>query len=270
MNQKLDVPTVFERILQVYRDQFGLLIPAALVLFVPLAILNGLFLTTGNILGALLAAVVGAIGTYWFQGMVVEATHDILDGRRDHTIGSLFGSVAPVLLPLIGAGILAGLGIGLGLILLIVPGLFLLTIWAVLAPVIVVERKPVFEAFGRSRELVRGSGWPVFGVIVVLFLLQVVAGGVISAIFRSIADNFAGYALGDLVVRVLISPLSALAAAVMFFELKRLKGEPAIPGAAQPPAGPAEPSVQPAPATQPTEEQPTEERPPPPPPASPA
>jgi hypothetical protein len=243
MNEKLDVGTVLQRVLDVYKSQFGLLIPAALILFVPVAVLNGLIATGGGILAALVAAVLGVVGTFWYQGMVVEATEDILDGRRDHTIGSLFSSVTPVLLPLIGAGLLAGIAIGIGFLLIIVPGLFLLTIWAVLAPSIVAEKRGVFEAFGRSRELVRGHGWQVFGVIVVLFLLQLVVGGVVQAIFRSASDTFAVYTIADLVVRVLIAPLSALAAAVMFFELKRLHGEPATgaPDAGAPAAPPAAP-----------------------------
>ena len=40
----------------------------------------------------MVAIIIGAIATYWFQGMVVEAAHDILDGRRDHTVGSLLSS----------------------------------------------------------------------------------------------------------------------------------------------------------------------------------
>ena len=38
MNTKLDTARVFERIFEIYRDQFTLLIPAALVVFVPVAI----------------------------------------------------------------------------------------------------------------------------------------------------------------------------------------------------------------------------------------
>ena len=58
------------------------------------------------------------------------------------------------------AGILAGIAIGIGLLfLLFAPGLFLLTIWAVLAPVIVIERVGAIESFGRSRGLVRGERW---------------------------------------------------------------------------------------------------------------
>lgn len=224
MNQKLDVARVFERIFQIYRDQFTLLIPAALVVFVPVAIISGLIYAGDiSIIGVLIIAALATIATYWFQGMVVEAAQDILDGRRDHTVGSLLQSVTPVIGPLIIVGILAGIAIGIGLILLIVPGLILLTIWAVVAPVVVLERKGALDSFGRSRELVRGNGWQVFGVIVVLFLLQVIVSQVIQAIADGISDSFASYAVADLIVRLLVAPLSALAAAVLYFELRGQK-----------------------------------------------
>lgn len=224
MNQKLDVARVFERIFQIYRDQFTLLIPAALVVFVPVAIISGLVYAGDiSIFGVLIIAALATIATYWFQGMVVEAAQDILDGRRDHTVGSLLRSVTPVIGPLIVVGILAGIAIGIGLILLIVPGLFLLTIWAVVAPVVVLERKSALESFGRSRELVRGNGWQVFGVIVVLFLLQLIVTQVVQAIADGISDSFASYAVADLIVRLLVAPLSALAAAVLYFELRGRK-----------------------------------------------
>ena len=41
MNAKLDTARVFERIFEIYRDQFTLLIPAALLVFVPVAIISG-------------------------------------------------------------------------------------------------------------------------------------------------------------------------------------------------------------------------------------
>lgn len=254
MNGKLDVARVFERIFEIYRDQFTLLVPAALVVFVPVAIISGLIYAGGvGILGALIVAAIGTIATFWFQGMVVEAARDILDGRRDHTVGSLVRAAIPVIGPLVVAGILAGIGIGLGLLLLIVPGLFLLTIWAVLAPVIVIERKDAMSSFGRSRELVRGHGWQVFTVIVILFLLQFIVTALIQALANSIADSVVGYSLADLIVRLLVAPLSALAAAVLYFELKALRGEPVLdtgPGGEIPPTGepvPAPPPPPPAP-----------------------
>jgi hypothetical protein len=230
MIEKLDVGSVLSRTFEMYRDQFTLLIPAALVLFVPVGLIDGLLYSEGGVLLSLAATALAVIATFWYQGMVVEAARDILDGRRDHTIASLFSSVTPVLAPLIGAGILAGIGIAIGFVLLIIPGLFLLTIWAVLAPVIVLERTGVFQAFGRSRQLVKGHGWQVFGVLVVLFLIFFVVRILVSALIGGIADSFAGFAIADLIVNVLTVPISALAASVIYFQLKRLHGEP-IPGA---------------------------------------
>jgi hypothetical protein len=251
MNTKLDTGRVFERVFQIYGEQFTLLIPAALLLFIPVAILNGIVLTGGGVLAALITAAISVIATYWYQGMVVEAVVDILDGRRDHTVGSLFSSASPFIWPLFAAGVLAGIGIAIGLILLIVPGLFLLTIWAVIVPVIVVEKSGVLDSFGRSRGLVRENGWRVFGVIVVLFLLQAVVGGILQAVAGSITDSFAGYAVADLIVRTLIVPLSAIAATVMFVELRRIKGEPLAEDTTAEPAplsaAPESPAAPPAP-----------------------
>jgi len=266
MNAKLDTARVFERILEIYRSQFTLLIPAALLVFVPVAIVSGLIYAGDmGILGALIVAAISTIATYWFQGMVVEAARDILDGRRDHSVGTLVRSVTPVLGTLIVAGILAGIAIGFGLLLLIVPGLFLLTIWAVIAPVVVIEQTGAIEAFGRSRELVRGSGWQVFGVIVVLFLLQFILTAVIQALANSVSDSVGGYAVADLIVRLVVAPLSALAASVIYFELKALRGEPVLargeggelrpvgPPAGGPAPTPAEPPAPPpGPAPPPT------------------
>jgi len=169
MNAKLDTGRVFERIFQIYGNQFTLLFPAALVLFIPVAIVDGLLYSGGGALAYILASVIAAIASYWYQGMVVEAVVDILDGRRDQTVGGLFSSASPFIWPLIAAGILAGLGVAIGLVLLIVPGLILLTWWAVIIPTIVIDKTGVFPAFGRSRQLVRDNGWRVFGVLVVLF-----------------------------------------------------------------------------------------------------
>jgi hypothetical protein len=188
-------------------------------------------ISTDNEGAALLLAAVGLaaamIGATWLQGAFVYAVQDARDGTFDSTIGEVFSRVASSVASLVGAGLLAGLGIALGLIALVVPGLFLLTIWAVIAPVIVIERKGAFESFGRSRELVRGNGWQVFGVIVIFFLIFIAIGivfGVIGAVLGDAGEVILGY-IGS----VLTAPLVALAAAVLYFELKRVK-EPAAPG----------------------------------------
>jgi ABC-type multidrug transport system fused ATPase/permease subunit len=236
MTHKLDVAGVLNRVFNLYGHQAGVLLPAALIVFLPVAILHGLVGTAGG--GALLmlvAAALSLVGNVWYQGVVVEAVSDMQDGRRDFSVGQLFRSVSPVIGALLVAGLLAGVGIAIGLVLIIVPGLILLTWWALIAPAIVIERAGVIDSFGRSRELVRGNGWQVFGVIIVVFLVQAVVSAIFQGIGVGIAHNFVGYGLANLVAHVLTAPLSALAAAVMFFELR---AEPAVEGTPTPAAEP--------------------------------
>ena len=132
--------------------------------------------------------------------------------------------------PLLVAGFLGGLAIGIGFVLLIVPGLFLLTIWALIAPVIVIERKGAIESFGRSRALVQRSRLAgVRGAGGAAPAQARARARVVAAILIAIADSVVGYVAADLITNVLIAPLSALAAAVIYFELRRLHGETDLP-----------------------------------------
>ena len=107
----------------------------------------------------ILGFAIAVIGTTWLQGAFVYAVRDARDGSFDSTLGDVFARVSPAVIPLLVAGLLAGLGIAIGFVLLVIPGLFLLTIWAVIGPVIVVEGTGALDSFGRSRALVRGYGW---------------------------------------------------------------------------------------------------------------
>jgi hypothetical protein len=216
---------VIGRAFQIYRDQIGVLLPAALVVFAVDAVVR--WLLDDGVL-RLVAVVVSLVLGTLYEGMVVQLVRDVQDGRRDNTVGELFSSVSPVLVPLILVSILAGLGIGIGFILIIVPGLILLTFWSVVAPVMVIERPGVIEAFGRSRELVRGYGWSVFGTIVLVFLLVIAA---------SIAAALIGLALGDVgrailswIFDALTQPVAALTSSVLYFTLLQVRG----PGEAPP------------------------------------
>lgn len=219
MTRRLDTAAIFERLFQVYGAQFTLIVPAALIVFAPVALLVAII--EPNSAGAqAVTQLISLIATVWLQGMVIEAVSDIQDGRRDFTIPGLFASVMPMLGSLILVGVLAGLGILVGLVLFIVPGLVLLTWWAVVAPVVVLERRPALEAFGRSRELVRGNGWRVFGVIVVVFLIQAVLSSLLVLLFGG-GDSRVGAGLGTLVSNAISAPISAIAASLVYLELRR-------------------------------------------------
>jgi hypothetical protein len=238
MERKLSVGETISEAFSIYRDQAAVLLPVAFWLFLGAAVVEEL--TAEELSLFWIALVVSlAVGTL-YQGMVVGLVNDVQDGRRDSSVGELMRSVLPVLWPLIGAGILAALGIAGGLILLIVPGLYLLTIWAVIAPVIVVERRRVFDAFGRSRHLVKGHGWTVFGTVLVAFLITAVAGIAFGAIAEALAEGVVTRIVFSVLASTLTAPIAALVAAVLYFRLRAIHGEqqqqPAAEGLAAPEA----------------------------------
>lgn len=179
----------------------------------------------------LIAATAGVIGFFWVQGALVEVVRDVREGRADRTVGEIYQAVGPRLPALIVGGILAGLGIAVGLVLLIVPGLFLLTIWSMLVAVIVIEGRSAGEAFGRSREIVRGHGWEVFGLIIVTFVIVAVASGVISLLFAPLPDFFDIW-LGSLVGHSITVPFAAAALTTAYFQLTAPEPAGAAPSSA--------------------------------------
>ncbi len=201
------------RIWTIYLDQSWVLIGTALVLY---ALQFVVFLLLPGAAGLILLILFGAVSIL-YQGMVVKLVHDVQDGRRDNSVGDLLRSVQPVFWPLLGVSILFGLGVGIGFVLLIIPGLILIVIWAVVAPVTVLERPGVFAAFGRSRELVRGNGWNVFVVVALVFL----AVAVISLAAGLIASTLGplGRALVQWAVNAALAPVTALSASVLYFAL---------------------------------------------------
>jgi hypothetical protein len=241
MKNKLDVGGTLSEVFSIYGANAGVLLPVAFWLFLVVAILNGI--ADSSLLLLLVASVAGIAAGTLYQGMVVNLVRDVQDGRRDFSAGELLSSATPFIMPLIGAGILAGIAIGIGLIVFIVPGLILLTIWAVIAPTIVVEKSPVMASFGRSRELVRGNGWNVFGAIVVAFLIVIIGGIVFTAIAASIADGPLLRIVFSALASTITAPISALVAAVIYFRLRTIEGTPEQPLATGPDA-PAPPPDQ--------------------------
>jgi len=171
-----------------------------------------------GIFWGLIAALVGIVGYFWVQTALVETVRDVRDGRADRTIGETFSTVQPRLPAAIAAGILAAIGIAIGFLLLIIPGLYLLTIWSMLIPVIVIEERGAGEAFTRSREVVRGNGWAVFGLILVTFLLVAVASIVIRLVFAPLPE-FLDVWLGSLVAHSVTVPFAAAALTTAYFRL---------------------------------------------------
>jgi hypothetical protein len=217
---------------RLYTKFFRRFFVIALIVYLVVNLLNaviGSLVGHGAGIAALLALVslmISIVGTFWLQGALVYAVSDVRDGRIDTTVSQVFERIQPLLGTLIPAGLLAGLGIAVGLILLIVPGLVLLTWWCLIVPVIVLEGRQIGDSFTRSRELVRGHGWTVFGVVVISGILVAVASGIIESIF-SFLGSFLRYWIGGAIASALVGPFFAVALTLMYYELVGREAMPA-------------------------------------------
>lgn len=213
----VDAGRVIRETFSLYKDHFGPLILIAAAIFVVTGLVQGLLADNGGWAAQLVSSAVNLAAIALYTGFVVKLVEDVRDGRRDFTAGELFSAGSRSAITLVLNGILRGIAITVGFFLLIVPGLYLLTIWAVTSPAIVAERCGVIESFGRSRELVRGEGWSVFLTIFLAFLITVGVTAVALAIGSGL--GVAGLIILGIIASTLTAPIGALVAAVMFFDL---------------------------------------------------
>ncbi len=234
-----------------YKKQWRHLIPIALVVYAILGVVSILLTWALGWLGALLGAFVSLLGVFWLQAALVEAVADVRDGRADMSISETFAQGRAHLGSVLVAGLLAAVAITIGLILLIVPGLFLMTIWCLIVPVIVLESRSAGESFGRSRELVRGDGWNVFGLIVLVFLILIGA-GIILGLLLSWLPGWLGSYIQSVVSNSITAPFVAVALTLVYFELRGREApeateapmeQPAVDAAPDEPAPPEQPAA---------------------------
>ncbi|MDQ3822721.1 MAG: hypothetical protein M3321_05720 [Actinomycetota bacterium] len=215
-----------------YKAHWRHLLAISFTVYVALALISAVLTAALTWLGALIAALVSIVGLFWVQGALVRAIDDVRDGRADLSLGETFARVKPQLAAIVVAGILAGIGVFLGLLLLIVPGLVLMTWWVLIIPVIVLEGTSAGTSFGRSRELVRGYGWRVFGVIVLTILLLIGFGIVLGLVLTPLADWLQSF-VSNIVSGGLTAPFIALTWTLLYYRLRQARSAAA---AVPPPA----------------------------------
>jgi hypothetical protein len=207
---------------EMYKAHWRHLIPIAFVVYILISLLALLLVVLLGWVGVAIGAFVAVAGVFWIQGALVIAVDDVRDGRADLSIRETLDRVRPRLNTLTLAGLLAALGITAGFLLLIVPGLVLLTLWLLIVPAIMLEGCGVFASFGRSRELVSGHGWNVFGVIVVTIAI-LIAVNIGVSIVEGVLDSRWVSLLLDIASQTATAPFLALAWTITYYELRGLK-----------------------------------------------
>jgi hypothetical protein len=235
-----------------YKRFAGHFLLIAFVIYLVAAAIVALLSLAGAV-GTFIGVLISIIAGFLVQAALVKAVQDVRDGRADLNLGETVSAALPYLGAVIGASILAGIGIAIGFALIIVPGLILLTFWSLIVPSIVVGGEGVFGAFRKSWRTVRGYAWHVFGTYVLVFLILIVFYIVLGLILYAlpiVARNF----ISNIVSGTLVAPFLALVVTLIYYRLTTAHTTPAAepawppspgPGGTQPGPG----GVQPGPGT---------------------
>jgi hypothetical protein len=131
------------------------------------------------------------------------------------------------------AVLLAGLATLAGFVMFALPGIWLAVVLYFASQAVVAEDRAPLEALRRSRELVTGQWWRVFGIGLLFSVMIGVVGGTIAIGAQGAADAsgrqifmLAGTMLGDVVT----VGFTAVAGTLVFFDLRsRQEGSPPAP-----------------------------------------
>jgi len=258
---------LLDELFRLYRRHFSLIVGVALVVALPglvwtlvtgvyrlnSASYTNLFTTTGtstpafnsqqfsNLVGTFALGGLGALILLPFSvGAVYRAVTDVALGRPA-TIGSVLRETLArywPLLGLVGLGILLFIGWGIaeliGFVLLVIPGLavfcaaiWLAVRWSLVVAAMMAEDIGPIRGLGRSWNLVSGSWWRTFGILLIVGILQSIISyalfilfGLIAAVFSTGDFQAALVQVGSTLLSAVVSPITTIAVVLLYFDLR--------------------------------------------------
>lgn len=230
----MTVSDVFAEAWRLYRLLFRRSVATAALVFVAIDLLSALATRPSgggsSVLVAVVAIVLGIAGDLLVQGALVEVVRDVHEGRAPAAPAELYRRIRPRLAALLWGSLIYGVGVAVGLLLLVVPGLVVLARWALIVPVIVLTGRSADQAPRRSSALVRGHTGRVLGTVLLSLLLVGAASAGIGAVFFFLPRFWEAW-IGGVVASSLTAPFAAHVLTVLYYRLTE-PGAPVIPAAA--------------------------------------
>jgi len=168
---------------------------------------------------------IGFVATTLLEGVLVRSTVLHLSGR-DADIGAS-ALLALRLLPLLFLqSLLLAMITGIGLLLVVVPGVMIYCATIVAVPALIEERSGVIASIGRSTALTGGSRWQIFLICVLLWIFEMVVQG-LAAQFADLVETgpadplAAGIAIG--IGTSLSTLIFAVVTAALYVELREVR-----------------------------------------------
>ncbi|MGH2976833.1 MAG: hypothetical protein ACRDKC_00450 [Gaiellaceae bacterium] len=166
----------------------------------------------------LVSVILALVGGLLVQGALVEVVRDLHEGREPGPIGTYYTRTRGRLGTLLGASLLYGIGVAVGFLLLLVPGLIAVARWSLIVPLVVIERLGVGEAFSRSSQLVKGQT----GRVLVLVVVSAIITGLVSLAVRAafgFLPEFGSVWVGGTIASAIAVPYQAHVLTVLYYRL---------------------------------------------------
>ncbi len=217
---EFSISSVLNRTLSTLLANPAVFIVLALLAMVPGALLS--LATAGSTGGSAFVNILDRILGLVIQGAIAYAAFQVLRGE-DVTIGDSMSRGLNEVVTLVLIAILTTLGIVVGTILLIVPGIILACMWAIVVPVCVVERRGTMDCLSRSAQLTKGYRLKIFA----LFLLVGLATFLIAFVIAGLIGFVTGSEGLALLVASLVASLpvafGAVMVAIVYFDLRAIQ-----------------------------------------------
>jgi hypothetical protein len=225
MRLRSEVGSVYRGAWRTYRAHpAALLLPGAVLFLlfgVPSALLHEVTSDEGiaSVLLVLAVQTLGFTSSYLYYGYCEEVADQ--SRRGEVSIARALEDTRHVLFKLIAVSVIVELLVGLGLLLLIVPGVLLAARWAVVAPAASFEQVWPRRAMRRSRELTRGHFRLVLLTAIAMLLVEQIASTVGDNLGAELfADDTIGRVIGDVAGDLLVGPFAGLVTAILYFRLR--------------------------------------------------
>ena len=152
----------------------------------------------------------------------IHALNDLASGERPRVRAALLTGLE-AFAPIFFAVVLMGIGVAIGLVLLVLPGIYLAVRWYFVPQTVMIDGARGTGALDRSGELVRGSWWRTFGLIVMANLAAILPALLLVAPFDALADDSdrAVWSLvGTMATETITAPFVALFSTLLYYDLR--------------------------------------------------
>lgn len=222
---------LYRRIGRTYWAWARVLLPLAVIVFVPLGLVHAIpvhvdatsfDLDNGiKVLGAVLALLMltagGLLGEIFYTGAVAIAlTHP--HGEEPPSLREVARTVD--YRTLIVVDLAFGALVAVGLVAFVVPGLLAFVYLSLAAPVVEIEHQGIRAALARSVRLVRGRFWFVLAALVPIELgSDAIGGAATHVVYGLFGDSLIAAWLTDTTSNILLTPIYAVAAVLLTLDL---------------------------------------------------